>query len=273
MKSNKTIDLVFLLVISIFAAVTSLLLKANFFISTLLFFGLPSLFISFKNKKAVKKSVVFAFLITVPFTFLFDYLITVDKGWHIVGSIFNFRIFGIVAIEQFVWTFLWAYQIIIFYEYFLDQHKQTALSTLILKLFNRKKELVSKRMELFSLILFISLLVFILLVFVNPSSLKINYAYFWLGLIFGIIPLSVFLIKFPNLWLKFIKITAYFFILAVIAEFVGLKLNHWIFPGNHYLGMIGFFGYRIPLEEFFLYFLISTPALLSYYEFLDDDRK
>lgn len=262
MKSNKTIDLVLLLVISIFAAATSLLLKANFFVSTLLFFGLPSLFISFKNKKAVKKSVVFAFLITVPFTFLFDYLITVDKDWYIVGSMFNFRLFGIVAIEQFIWTFLWAFQIIVFYEYFLDKHKQTSLN-----------EFLSKRMTLFSLVLFAVFLAILFLAAVNPSSLKVNYAYFWLGLIFGIVPMTIFLIKFPGLWLKFIKITAYFFVLAAITEFMGLKLNHWIFPGNHYLGKIGFFRYQIPLEEFFLYFLISTPVILSYYEFLDDDRK
>lgn len=178
-----------------------------------------------------------------------------------------------MAVEQFIWTFLWAYQIIVFYEYFLDGNKKTTLFKLILRLLKKKNEFVSKRMELFSLTLFIGLFAIILLVFISPSSLKINYAYFWLGLMFAVIPLLIFIINFPNLWLKFIKLTAYFFILAIITEFVGLKLNHWTFPGNHYLGMIGFFGYRIPLEEFFLYFVISTPAILSYYEFLDDDRK
>lgn len=273
MKTNKTADLIFSLAISVFAAIVSLLFKANFIISTLLLFGLPSFYISYKNKNLIKKSAVFSFLITVPFTFLFDYLISIDKGWYIVDSVFGFRAFGVVTIEQFIWAFLWAYQIIIFYEYFLDKHKKMALLALVLKLFNKNKEVVSKMMELFSLTLFFALLIIIVLISVFPSSLKINYAYFWLGLIFAAIPLVIFLIKFPNLWLKFIKISAYFFILAVMTEFIGLKLNHWIFPGSHYLGLIGFFGYRIPLEEFFLYFLISTPALLSYYEFLDDDRK
>lgn len=262
MKANKTADLIFSLAISVFATIVSLLFKANFFISTLILFGLPSIYISYKDKNLVKKSAAFAFLLTVPFTFMFDYLITVDKGWHIVNSIFNFRLFGIVAIEQFIWAFLWAYQIIIFYEYFLDKQNGINLLTLI-----------SKRMKLFSLILFAALLAIAVFISANPSSLRINYAYFWLGLIFAITPLLIFLIKFPNFWLKFSKITAYFFLLAVMIEFVGLKLNHWVFPGNHYLGMIGFFGYRIPLEEFYLYFLISTPALLSYYEFLDDDTK
>lgn len=273
MKLNKTKDLVFSLTISISAAAISLLIKANFLISTLLIFGLPSIYISYRDKNLVKKSVAFAFLLTVPFTFLFDYLITVDKGWHIVNYIFNFRLLGVVAIEQFIWTFLWAFQIIIFYEYFLDKQKKINLLALISKLLGRKNAFISKRMKLFSLILFAALLIIAVFISVNPSGLRINYAYFWLGLIFAVIPLLIFLTKFPNFWLKFSKITAYFVLLAVMVEFVGLKLNHWVFPGNHYLGMIGFFGYRIPLEEFFLYFLISTPALLSYYEFLDDDRK
>lgn len=266
-------DLAISLIITAFAALISLLFKTNFFISTLLLFGLPSIFLSYKNLKAIKKTAIFSLLITVPFTLLFDYLISVDQGWHIVSTIFNFRLFGVVTMEQFVWAFLWAYQIIIFYEYFLNKQKRISPIAFFLKLFNKKNEIISKRMEIFSIILLMGVLAIIAVILISPDFLRVNYAYFWLGLIFGIFPLSAFIIKFPNFWLRFLKITAYFFFSAIMVELIGLKLNHWIFPGNHYLGILGFFGYQIPLEEFFLYFLISTPAILSYYEFLDDDKK
>ena len=273
MKKTKMADLAILLTITALAALVSLLLKANFFISTLLLFGLPSLFLSYKNFKAIKKTAIFSFLITVPFTLLFDYLISVDRGWHIVSTVFNFRLFGIVALEQFIWAFLWVYQIIVFYEYFLDQQKTANPLTFLLKIFSKKTWAVTKRMEVFSIVIFAGLLGFISFVLINPVFIKVGYAYFWLGLIFGVVPLSIFLIKFPNFWKKFIIVTVYFFFMAIIVEFIGLKLNHWAFPGNHYIGVMNFFGFRIPLEEIILYFFISTPAILSYYEFLDDDRK
>ena len=273
MDKKKFIDLALLLVIATLATLFSLFFRASFFVSTLLFFGFPSLYLSFKNRKAVKKSALFAFLISFPLTFIFDYLISVDRGWYIVGTLLNFRLFGIVAVEQFVWSFFWINYIILFYEYFLNRHKKKSFFYYLLSLFKKKGGVVSKRMEFLSLFLFIVFLAFVSLVFINPLFLRIGYAYFWLGLVFGIIPLSIFLIKFPNFLLRFSKITAYFFVLAVIVEYVGLKLNHWTFPGNHYLGILNFFGFKIPFEEVFLYFLVSTPAILAYYEFFDDDRK
>lgn len=269
----KIFDLVISLSLTVFGALISLLLKTNFFVSTLLIFGFPSTYLSYKNRSSVKKSAAFSCLFTVPFTFLFDYLISLDRGWHITNSIFNFRLFGVIALEQFVWTFLWAYQIIIFYEYFLDKQKRLPPIAFFEKLFNKKVKIISRRMEVFSIILFTGLLGFISIILVNPALIKIGYAYFWLGLIFGIVPLSIFLIKFPNFWKKFIGVTAYFLLIGIIIEFIGLKLNHWTFPGNNYIGIANFFGHKIPLEEIILYFIISTPAILSYYEFLDDDRK
>jgi len=32
-------------------------------------------------------------------------------------------------------------------------------------------------------------------------------------------------------------------------------------------------GYSMPFEEFFFWIILSTIAILSFYEFFDDDRK
>ena len=73
MKKTKMADLAILLTITALAALVSSLLKANFFISTLLLFGLPSLFLSYKNFKAIKKTAIFSFLITLVPQALFEF--------------------------------------------------------------------------------------------------------------------------------------------------------------------------------------------------------
>ena len=72
---------------------------------------------------------------------------------------------------------------------------------------------------------------------------------------------------------RFIKVTAYFLVLALLVEYVGLRLDHWNFPGLHYIWKINYLGHHIPIEELLFYFILSTPGILSYYEFLDDDRR
>jgi len=269
MKKNKKIDLLVLIFIPIFAASASLFYGVNFFVSTLLLFGVPSLYLAFRHKTALKKTFLFALLCSIPLTFMVEYLIVQDKCWYIVNSIFSFRIFDIIVIEQFVWGFLWIFYIVIFYEYFLDKQERRSIFSFFLK----TNVAITKRMEYFALSLFTILLFFIFFAIFSPTFLKINYSYLALATILIIIPLSIFLFKFPNFIIRFSKITIYFFLLALVVEYVGLKLNHWIFPGTHYLGIMNFFGYSIPYEEALIYFVLSTPAVLSYYEFFDDDRR
>lgn len=164
---------------------------------------------------------------------------------------------------------MWILYIVIFYEHFLDKQQKRS----IFSFFSTKNEAITKPMEYFALFLFALLLFFIFFAFFSPTYLRVDYSYLALGTIFGIIPLSVFLFKFPNFSVRFSKATLYFIFLAFVIEYVGLKLNHWTFPGTHFVGMANFFGFLIPYEEIMIYFILSTPAILSYYEFFDDDRR
>lgn len=205
----------------------------------------------------------------IPFTFIFDYLIAKDQGWYIVNSVFPWRLFDIVVIEQFIWCFLYIYYIVMFYEYFLDKKEKKT----IFHLFPKIKDVISPNMEYFSLFMFMALAFFVLFAYISPSTLQVDYAYLWVGTLLGIMPLSFFLFKFHNFLPRFCKIALYFLCLAILVEYVGLSLNHWAFPGSHFLGMTRFFGFFIPYEEVVMYFILSTPITLSYYEYFDDDRK
>jgi hypothetical protein len=269
MKKKKIIiDLFIVMVIPVLAATISLFFRANFLISTILFFGIPSLYLVYRGG-AFKKTFIFSLFFSTPLTFIFDYLIAKDNGWYIKNTIFSFRIFDLVVIEQFIWTFLWVFYIVLFYEYFFDKRNKKS----IFSFFQKTNEIITLKMENFALLLFIILSFFIFLAFVDPILLTINYSYLILGVIFGIIPLSIFLFKFPNFIVRFSLVSFYFFILAAIIEYIGLRLSHWCFPGAHFLGMIRYFGFLIPYEEVILYFIFSTPIILSYYEFFDDDRR
>ncbi len=257
----KKFDLLTLLLVTLFSAIVSLYLQINFLSSTILIFGLPSLYLAFKLKNQIKKVAIFSLIFSIPFTFIFDYLIVKDHGWYIVQTIFPFRLFDVVVLEQFVWGFIFVFYTIIFYEYFLDKKSR------------KKDPIIARGMKWLSLGLLLSLSLFIYLVIYFSEVVRLNYAYAVLGILFGALPLTFFLVSMPKFTRRFLKGFSYFSVVALINEYVSLYLHHWIFPGNNFIGTTNFFGFKIPYEEIFFYFIIAAPIIFTYYEFFDDDRK
>lgn len=251
-----------MIILPIFAFISILYFQTNLLISIILFFGLPSIYLSTNNPRAIVKTAIFTFLVSIPLTFIFDYLLVKDNAWYIVTTVFPFRLFDVVTLEQFFFTFLCIYFMISVYEHFFD--RKTSF---------RKDQIISRRMLIFGLISFTAAFTLIGIILINNSTNIIPYAYAFLGMILGVIPVFLFLWHFPNFIWRFIKITVYFFIISLLMEYAGLKLNQWIFPGLHYIWTFKYFGFRIPVEEVMFYFILSTPGLLTYYEYLDDDRK
>jgi hypothetical protein len=257
---SKKIDIAILILLTFAVSAISLFFKLNFINSTLLMFGVPAVYLSFRNQRSIKKVSIFSFLISIPFTFVVDYMITKDNGWHIVSSLFSYRIFSIIALEQFVWGFAFTFYAISFYEYFLDKKV-------------KKDPLITHKMRLFSLALFTLLGIFIYLAANYAEFILLPYAYTIMATMLGIIPLVSFLLHHPKLTKRFLKATLYFTLVTTINEFIGLSLNHWIFPGNNFIGKINLFNFVIPYEEIIFYMILLTPMLFTYYEFLDDDSK
>jgi hypothetical protein len=263
MKTKKAIDFTILLLIQFISIWYNLSCGPNFLLSTITFYGLPIVYIVIKRKSILRRTFVFSSLFSIPLSFIYDYLIAGDNGWYITSSIFPFRIFGIVVIEQFVWGFLWLFYITNFYEYFSDQKLEYFIPLLFFKL----KKILPKRMEKHTLFFYVISLVFIFIHFYYPSYLKIQYAYLIIIALTWTIPFA-FLFTFPNFTMKFVQITVYFFFLNLMFEYIGLKFNYWSFPGEHFIGRINFFGHSIPFEEIISYFILSTLTVLSYYQYL-----
>lgn len=257
-KFFKKLDIVLLILFPIISVALSLALKANFLTSTLLFFGLPSLWFSLRTPAQVKKTFLFALIFSIPFVIFTDYIAVSDRSWFVPSTVFPVRLLGLVPIEDLIWAFFLVYSVVIFYEHFLDKGKH---------------ELVDKRMKYLFWPLITLLLVFFITLFTRPELLVIPYAYLWIGVILILLPSITFLSFFPRLLSKYVKTASYFFLLALLFELTGLELNQWTFPGNNFIGWVELFGYRFPFEEFFFWFVMSAIGILSYYEFFDDDRK
>ncbi|MDD5470077.1 MAG: hypothetical protein PHO92_04760 [Candidatus Peribacteraceae bacterium] len=255
----KKVDIALLILFPVFAVVISLAVRANFFTSILLFFGLPSLWFSLRTPSQVLKTLLFSLLLSLPLGIVIDYIAALDHSWFVPRTIFPLRLFGAIPLEDILWGFFFVYSIVIFYEHFLDQGKSDAL--------------LHRRMKHLAWPVSLLMAVFIAVVFSNPDLLAIPYAYFWIGAVFFLVPSVLFLSFFPRLLSKFSITASYFFLLALLFECTGLQLNQWVFPGDNFIGWVELFGYRFPFEEFFFWFVLGAVSVLSYYEFFDDDRK
>ena len=56
-------------------------------------------------------------------------------------------------------------------------------------------------------------------------------------------------------------------------ELTALKLGWWDFPSRDFVGWVSILGTRFPLEEFVFWLCLFAMAILTYYEFFDDDQK
>lgn len=255
---SKKIDIIFLILSPIFASVISLYFKTNFLISILLFFGIPGVYLSWRNFHAVKKSFVFSLLFGTFGLFIIDTYATASGSWFVPQSSFSIRLLGIVPIEDIIGGGLLIYNIIMFYEHFLDKGKHNLKDT------NLKYFIVS--------LIFAFIFLFLTYLF-KPSMLVIPFFYIKAGIVIVLFPIISFLSIFPRLLSKFVKAGTYFLIVGILFKFTGVTLNQWNFYGNNFIGWINILNVRFPIEELFFYIILFSTCVLSYYEFFDDDRK
>lgn len=255
-ESKIKIDIALLIIFLILATAISLYAKAPFLISTLLFFGLPGAWLSYRHKKAIAKTAIFSLIFSVPLGIIIDYIATSSNAWHVPSTLFAFRLFGIIPIEDFIWGFLFFYAIIMFYEYFLDKKDSTAKTNI--------KYYIS--------IMAPVLLLVIATIIIRPSIFVISYAYLWIGVVFIILPILMFFVRFPKLIKKFIITGVYFLAVTLLHEFTGLQLDHWQFSSGQFIGWINLGTIKIPAEEFIFFISLAAMSVLAYYEYFDDDR-
>ena len=242
----------------IFASIISLTLKANYLTTTLLFFGVPSIYLSFRNQHAIRKSLVFSFIFGALAGTIVDFWAEFNGVWYINQTIFPLRILGITPIEDILWAFLIIYNIIMFYEHFLDKGKH---------------DLQDKYLKYLVVLVILAITLISLIYVFNSNFLLIPYFYLITGIILVAIPAISFLSFFPRLLSKYLKTASYFFTQAMMFELTALKLGQWSFNSQQYVGWIEVTKLRFPIEEFVFWMILFSTCVLSYYEFFDDDRK
>lgn len=144
------------------------------------------------------------------------------------------------------------------YEYFLD---------------GKNKRICEKKIKY--LVALIVGVVFAFLVFylIFPTFLLIPYAFFIVCSLSLLAPLIAILYYHPWLAKKYLIIFGYFFFVSVCWELSALYIDQWQYLGNHYVGWLQIFDFKLPLEEFIFFWVVYAVAILSWYEFFDDDCK
>ena len=258
LSPKRLVDILLLILFPIVATVLVWIFELNFFASTLLFFGAPSLYLSLKKPGLVKKSFLFALLLGTPMIFIFDYPAYIDQVWFVPNSAFRF-LGNSIPIEDVIWTYLWVYFAVIFWEYFLDSGKA--------------KDRFSSNLRY--LVIFLSSLLtgFFLLYFFKTDVLYIPYFYLKAGAALVILPVGAVLLKFPRLLRKVLIIGLYFFMVSFLHEYVGLRNYHWYFEGSHYLGTTTLAGHLIPYDEIIFWWALAVPGIICWYELFADNQR
>lgn len=249
-------DIYILSFFPILAITFSLSFKLNFLASTIFFFCVPAVYLSIRTKKAIIRSLLFSTPFSLIAGLVIDHIAAFDRSWY-VPTIFPFRIFNTVPLEDLFWAFSLIYLIIIFYEHFLDKGNHKALG---------------RRMKFFLYSSLSLLVLFILLVINNSNVLHVDYWYLKLGLFLLLIPAITFLVSFPRYVGKFLKTSPYFFFMGLSQEITALHQGYWAFPGKHFIAWVNIIGYRFPFEEFFFWLVIFSACVLCYFEFFDDNH-
>lgn len=256
MLKGKRLDAFVLIFFLILAPTISFVLKTSLLVSTIFFYGLPSIWLSFREPKNIKRAAIFSFLLVVLF-FVVDYLAVQDGAWW-VSSIFSYRFLGVLPIEDSIWVFLAIYVIVLFYKHFDDYEKLPIKHTHI---------------KYFIAIVMLMVVIFATALLIFGSLYTIHYAYFWIGMLLGVMPAVIILYLFPSLRYKFLRAQLYIFCLHLSFEITALKLGQWSFPGNHFIGWVELLNVKFPIEEFIIWISMTAVIALSYYEFYYCDRK
>lgn len=250
-NNKKKLDIALLILFPVAAVSFSLFFKLNSFISTTLFFGLPSLYLSLRTSKAVLRTVIFTMIILI-LIIAWESITILNNLWKI-PTIFPFKILG-VTVEEIQWYAFLIYFILIFYEHFMDKGKHA---------------LVDRGLKTFSSLVALIFILFMIVFITSPVSLYIPYFYALSGV--GILPVIFILSRHPHFAFKLIKVAPYFVLISLIDLFTSLELGYWKYTGI-FAGWVSLFGYHIPYEELVYFVLLFSTAMITYFEFFDDRK-
>jgi hypothetical protein len=228
-------------------------LQLTFLSTTLLFFGLPSLYLICRKPSTLSKAVPGALLFGAIWSFSVDYVGEFNHAWGWSANtafIFPEQFFGVVSLDVMVWAFLWFFFIVAFYEHFATHEFARRISP-------NAAAVAAVGIALGVIIVWISK--------ISPGVLRFHYPYLVLG-IFSFSPLPFVLLRRPWLVPPLFKIVPFFMLHFLAFELTALHLRLWNFPGQ-YIGMLSIFDLDFPFEELF-WIIPSSAAAACYHDIL-----
>lgn len=235
----------------ILATVVSDAFGLTFLQSTLLFFAVPSIYLSLRNPRLIKTTLIFSLIMGLTMLFVFDHMAYLDASWYVPNSMWRF-LRDSIPFEDGPWAVLLVYYVVITWEYFFFTPK--------------KRHMFNPNIIWFIVFCASLLIVFFIIYVFSPNSLVVPYFYFKLGIFFEMIPIAILLLRRPHIIKPLLYITVYFFFMSLLAEYVGLVNNQWYFSGEHYIGEIQYFGHRLPWDEILFWWLLAAPGMVTWYE-------
>ncbi len=248
----KKFDSIFLAGWVILSPILLHILPSNFFISSIIYLLIPSIFFSIKTPEIMPKAFIVSFF-TIPFVIICDYIAFLNRAWD-VPTIFHFRFLKFIPVEDFFFTFLAVYVVVVAFNYFFRLKNYTQIN--------------KSRLKKSSVAILIVTIIFFYLYRYQPSIFFIPYFYFWLDIFAFIIPTLVLIKFFPAYRKPLVYVIMYLFILMLPYELTADSLGFWTFPSHQYIGMIHLFNQSFPIEEFFAWMIFFAPATLAFTEFI-----
>jgi hypothetical protein len=158
-----------------------LFFEVRFMTSTLLFFGVPSLYLFIRKPKQTNR-LSHVLLVGMIASFVLDFLAEINGAWSWAPEgqlLFPNKLFGLIPIDVLIWYFFWILFTIIFYEHFFE---------------HEKSNVVSKSFKSV-LIFFFTLFVLVITAFyIDPQIIIFPYAYLYIGIL-GSIPFFIWFSK------------------------------------------------------------------------------
>lgn len=258
MKNSLRIDFYVLLAI-IFGSVPIILIgNLKPLTTALLFFVIPTIYMFWRKPKPLKEMAASSLVIGAGLSFLFNIITSANNVWNELDSqlIFKYKIFGFLPTDEPIWFFFCGLVMITFYEHFYDKEN---------------KDRVSSRYKYLFFPTFIALLAVCVISIINKNLILYPKAYFITALPM-VIPVIYIVRKSPELIVRLLKTTTFFFMLFLLYEIIAMYLSQWYFQGD-YIGWVSLFGLTFPFEEMLFWMTLSPLAAISIYEIFIDNQK
>lgn len=254
---NKKLDLLVLVGITAMSAGASLYYSLSFLPSTVLFFGLPFIYLIVRKRKQIGK-ILFA---SIAFTGLYgtsiSLILTLNKAWYIPETLIPGRYLGVMPYDEIVYGILFGAFVIAFYEHFFDA--------------SVGRRWPRKRIATFILLGMLLLAIVSFIVVVSPTSLLMPYAYASIC-ISALIPWCLALCIRPKLIRTTALVSVFFAFVLLVQELTALYMGHWYFFGE-YFGLVSIGSLTFPLEELVFWIIFSGTAIAAYYELIFDNQR